>query len=99
MLTTGAATAIALVTVLVSCVIGGIAGFLTCWVCRLPWNMKAAAWDVGLVVVVSIASAYAYSAIAMARGHLDSGVKWILLTAAASVVVRHLIRLALRSAH
>jgi hypothetical protein len=99
MLTTGAATAIALVTLVVSCVIGGIVGFLTCWACRLPWNLKGAAWDVGLVAVVSIASAYGYSAIAMARGHMDSGVKWILLTAAASVVIRQLIRLALRSAH
>lgn len=99
MLTTGAATAIALVTLIVSCVVGGIVGFLTCWMCRLPWNFKIAAWDVGLVAAVSISSAYAYSAIAMARGHMDSGVKWILLTAAASVVVRHIIRLALRSAH
>lgn len=69
------------------------------WMCHLPWNLKVVAWDVGLVGVVSITSAYAYSAMAMAHGHMDSGVKWILLTAASSVVVRHLIRLALRSAH
>lgn len=99
MLTTGAATAIALVTLVVSSVIGGIVGFLTCWVGRLPWNLKVAAWDVGLAAVVSIASGFAYSAIAMAHGRMDSGVKWILLTAAASVVVRHLIRLARRSAN
>lgn len=99
MLTTGAATAIALVTLVVSCAIGGIVGVLTCWVFRLPWSLRVAACDVGLVAVVSVASAYAYSAIAMARGHIDSGVKWILLTAAAGVVVRHLIRLALRSVY
>lgn len=97
MLTTGAATAIALVTLIVSCLVGGIVGYFTCWSCRLPWNFKVALGDVGVVAVVSIASAYAYSAIAMARGHMDSGVKWILLTAAASVIVRHLIRLALRA--
>lgn len=97
MLTTGAATAIALLTLVMSCVIGGIVGFLTCLVCRLPWNLKVAALDVALVAIVSIASAYGYSAIAMARGQMDSGVKWILLTAAASIVVRHLIRLALRT--
>jgi hypothetical protein len=99
MLTTGAATAIALVTLLVSCVIGGIVGFFTCLVCRLPWNLKVAALDVALVSVVSIASAYLYSAIAMARGQMDSVVKWILLTAAASIVVRHLIRLALHTSN
>jgi hypothetical protein len=99
MLSSSGATIIALVTLVVSCVVGGIVGFLTCLVCRLPWNFKVAAWDVLLVAVVSIASAYAYSALAIARGQMDSGVKWILLTAAASVVVRHLIRLALRPAH
>lgn len=99
MLTSGGATVIALVTLIVSCVVGGIAGLLTCLACRLQWNLKVAAWDVVLVAVVSITSAYSYSAIAIARGQMDSGVKWILLTAAVSVVVRHLIRLALRPAH
>ena len=99
MLTSGGATVIAFITLIVSCVVGVIVGFLTCLACRLPWNFKVAAWDVLLVAAVSIASAYAYSAIAIARGQMDSGVKWILLTAAASVVVRHLIRLALRPAH
>jgi hypothetical protein len=99
MLTTGAATVIALITLIVSCVIGGAVGFVSSLVFRLPWNLKVAVVDVGLVAVVSIAAAYVYSAVAMARGQLDSGVKWILLTAAASVVLRHLLRLAaLRSA-
>lgn len=99
MLTTGAATAIALTTLLVSCAIGGIVGYITCVALRLPWSFKVAMWDVVLVAVVSIAFAYAYAAIAMARGNMESGVKWILLTAAACVVVRHLIRFALRFAH
>ena len=97
MLSTGAATAIASVTLTVSCAVGGIVGFLTCRVCRLSWNWKVAGYDVGLVVVVSIALVFADSAIAIARGHMDSGVKWILLTAAASVVARHLVRLGRRS--
>jgi hypothetical protein len=58
MLTTGAATAIALVTLLVSCVVGSVVGFFTCLVCRLPWNFKVAALDGGLAAVVSIAAAY-----------------------------------------
>lgn len=97
MLTTGAATVIALITLIVSCVIGSTVGFATCLVFRLPWNLRVAALDVALAAVVSIASAYAYSQIMMARGQLDSGVKWILLTAAVSVVLRHLVRLVLRS--
>ena len=96
MLTTGTATVIALVTLIVSCVIGGAVGFVTSLMFRLHWNLKIAAFDVALVAVVSIASAYAYSAIAMARGQLDSGVKWILLTAVVSVVLRHLLRIVLR---
>ena len=99
MLTTGAATAIALATLVASCVVCGVLGFLTCLAGRLPWNFKVGLLDMGLATVVSIASAYAYSAIAMARGQMDSGVKWILLTAASTVVMRHLIRLALRSAN
>jgi hypothetical protein len=97
MVATGAATAIALIALAASCAIGVIVGVLMCRVCRLSWSWKVAACDVGLVVVVSIASAFAYSAIAIARGRMDSGVKWIWLTAAASVVARHLVRLGLRS--
>src|SRR5438270_9273302 len=89
--TTGAVTAIALVTLIVSCVIGGFVGFVASLAFRLPWNFKIASLDMGIVAVVSIASAYAYSAIAMARGQLDSGVKRIFLTAAASIVLRHTI--------
>jgi hypothetical protein len=97
MLTKGSATAIALVTLIVSCVIGGAVGFVTCLIFRLAWNLKVAIFDVALAFVVGIASAYAYSAIAMARGPIDSGGKWILLTAAISIVLRHLVRLMFRS--
>jgi hypothetical protein len=98
MLTSGAATVIALISLLVSCLIGGIVGFVVCRVFSLSWNLKVAFFDVVLGAIGSIASAYGYSAIATARGQLDSGVKWIVLTAAGCVAVRHLIRLAFRSA-
>jgi hypothetical protein len=96
MLTTGVATAIALVVLAISCALGGVVGFVMCLTGRLPWNAKVATGDVGLAAVVSIAAAYAYSAMALARGHLSSGVTWILLTATISVVVRQVIRRALR---
>jgi hypothetical protein len=99
MLTTGAATAVALLILVLSCVVAGIIGFLMSLACRLPWSFKVAVLDVGLAAVLSIATAYAYSAIALARGQMDSGVKWIVLTAAGSIVIRHLIRLALRPAN
>jgi hypothetical protein len=86
-----------LVTLVASCAVGGIVGFFVCLAYRRSWTWKVAACDVGLVVVVSMASAFAYSAIAIAHGRMDSGVKWIWLTAAASVVARHLVRLGLRS--
>ena len=94
MLSTGLATAIALVTLTALCVIGGAIGFVTTQVLRLSWNLRVANSDVALAAVVNIVSAFAYSAIAMARGELDSGVKWILLAATVSVVLRHLVRLA-----
>ena len=96
MLTTGIATALALVTLTLSCLVGISVGYVACLVCRLPWNLKVAALDAVTAAAVSITAAYAYSAIAMARGQLDSGVKWILLTAAVSVVLRALVRRQLR---
>ena len=91
MLSSGLASAIALVTLIGLCVIGGVVGFVTSRVFRLPWNLKVAGTDVALVVFVSVG--FAFSAVAMARGQLDIGVKWILLAAAVPVVVRHLVRL------
>ncbi len=96
MLTTGLATAIALGVLLVSCFIAVSIGYGASLAFRLPWNFKEAAIDLVVAAAVSIAAAFVYSAIAAARGQLDSGVKWILLTAAASVVLRQTIRSALR---
>jgi hypothetical protein len=45
MLTTGAATTMALVTLIASCLIGVSVGFAACFAFRLPWNFKVAALD------------------------------------------------------
>ena len=92
MLTSGAATAIALFTLVVSTAIGGLTGFLACLVLRLPWNVRVAVLDVGLAAVASVATVLVYTAIATARGQGDSAVKWVLLAATVSVIVRHVIR-------
>jgi len=58
-----------------------------------------AAWDAALALVASLATAYVFATIELARGQLDSGVGTILLAAAGGVLVRHLIRFALRPAN
>lgn len=99
MLTSGLLSAIALVTLLAFGAIGLIIGFVTCRVLKISWNAKTAVTDAILVVVVSIAAALAFAAVALARGHFDPGLQWILLIALASVVVRHLLRSKHRSAN
>lgn len=96
MLGTQAATVIALINLVASGVIGVAAGFIACLMFRLPWNIKVAALDAIFAFASSIASAFAYAAIAIALGYSDSVVKWVFLTASASVVLRHLVRLWLR---
>lgn len=96
MLTTGLLSSIALVTLVASGVIGFIVGFITCRVLKVAWGAKTAVTDTMLTVAVSIATAFAFAAIALARGHFDGGVSWILLIASASVAIRHLVRRAYR---
>ena len=64
---------------------GGLGGF------------KDALVDAVLAAVVAVVAAYLVSAIENARGVWESRVALILAIAAASVVIRHLMRLALRS--
>jgi len=97
MIGTSGATILLLVNVIFAGVLGIGAGGLTCLVLRRPWSLKAALLDAVLAVVVAVIAAYAVSAIDNARGVLESRVGLVLAIAAASVVVRHLMRLALRS--
>jgi hypothetical protein len=92
MLTTGLVSSIALVTLVASGVIGFIVGFITCRVLKVSWDAKIAATDTILTVAVSIATAFAFAVIAMARGPFDPGIGWIILIASGSVVIRHIVR-------
>jgi hypothetical protein len=92
MLTTGAATAIALTMLVASSLIGLAVGFIVCLVFRLTWNVKVAALDLLIALATSIASVYLFALIAYALGY-DSVVSWVFLTASAMVVLRHLARL------
>ncbi len=85
--------------VFLACLLGiGISG-LTCLVLRRSWGIKAALVDAVLAAVVAVASAYVISAIESARGIWESDVALILAIAGASVLVRHLISVARRSAN
>ncbi len=85
-----------LINVLFASVLGIGAGCLTCLALRRPWGLKGALIDAVLAAVVAVVAAYVMSAIESARGVWESRVTLILIIAVASVVLRHLIRLAFR---
>lgn len=92
MLTSGTATVIALVTLTVSFLIGILVGGVMCFLLRLSWGVKTITLDALIAAVLAVASAFAYSAIAVSRGKLNSGVLWIILTATTGVAIRHIVR-------
>jgi hypothetical protein len=92
MLTTGAATAIALITVTASGLTGALVGLAMCPMLRLSWSLKIAIVDAVVAGISSIALACVLAAIAMNGGRFHAGVGGILLAAVTSVVVRHLVR-------
>jgi hypothetical protein len=94
--TTGAAV-LFLINVLLACVLGIVAGGVTCLALRQSWSLKEALIDAVLAAVVAVADAYVVTAIDIARGVWKSRVALMLLIAVGSVVARHLIRLVLRS--
>ena len=99
MIGTSGATVLFVVNVLFASVLGVGAGGLTCFLVRRPWGFKDALMDTVLAAVVAVVAAYLVSAIENARGVWESRVALILAIAAASVVIRNLMRLALRSAN
>lgn len=94
---TNGAAVLLLVNVIFASVLGVGAGALTCLILRQPWGLKAALTDAILAIVVAVIAAYAVSAIDNARGVMESRVGVVLGIAAASVVVEHLLRRAVRS--
>lgn len=99
MIGTTGASVLFLINVIFAGVLGIGAGGLTCLVLRRSWGVKDALIDALLAAVVAVTAAYLISAIETARGVWESRVALILAIAVGSVVVRHLIRLALRSAN
>jgi phage baseplate assembly protein W len=99
MIGTTGATVLFLINVLFASLLGIGAGGLACLVLRRPWGIKVALIDAVLAAVVAVVAAYVVAAIENARGIWESRVTLILVIAVASVVVRHLIRLALRSSN
>ena len=99
MIGTTGATVVSVVIVLFAAILGVGAGGLACLVLRQLWGLKVALIDAAIAAAITVIAAYIGAAIAMARGVWESRVALILIIAVGSVVVRHLIRLALRSAH
>jgi len=97
MIGTGGATVLFVVNLLFASVLGVGAGGLTCFVLRRPWGFKAAVIDAVLAAVIAFIAAYVVSAIEVGRGVWESRVTLVLAIAAASVVLRHVVRRLLRS--
>jgi hypothetical protein len=98
MIGTTGATVLFSINVLFAALLGIGAGGLTCLALRQSWGLKEALIDAVLAAVVAVVAAYVVAAIESARGVWESRVLLILAIAVASVVVRKLIRLKLRSA-
>jgi hypothetical protein len=99
MIGTTGATVLFSVNILLASVLGIGAGGLTCLALRRSWSLKEALIDAVLAAVVAVVVADVVAAIESARGVWESRVVLILAIAVASVVGRHLARLALRSAN
>lgn len=96
MIGTTGATMLFIINIVFAGVLGIGAGGLTCLVLRQPWGLKAALLDALLAASVALVAAYVLAAIEAARGVWGSLVGLVLAIAAASVVVMHLMRLAVR---
>ncbi len=97
MIGTTGATVLSVINVLFASVLGIAVGGFTCLVLHRPLGLKPALIDAILAAVVVIIVAYVVGAIESASHVWESRVTLILAIGAASVVVRHLMRLSLRS--
>ncbi len=93
MIGTSGAAVLVLVNFIFAIILGIGAGGLACLALRQPWGLKAALIDAALAAVAAVIAACAVSAIDNARGVWESRVALVLAIAAASVVLRHLLRL------
>jgi hypothetical protein len=99
MIGTVGATILISIGLLFTCVLGIGAGGLMCLALRRSWTLKEALIDAVLTAVVTVATAYVVAAIDIPHGVWEPRNGLILTIAIGSVVVRHLIRFALRSSH
>ena len=99
MIPTSFALLLALLNLIIACVIGVLLGFVWSLVFRLPWNIGTATLDVVIAALCSIAVVSTYVLISLCQRNFQGGVKWIFVAAALGVVLRQLVRLAMRAFH
>jgi uncharacterized membrane protein len=97
MIGTTGATIVIVVKLLFACVLGMGAGGLTCLVLRLHWSLLHSLIDFVLTAVAAIATAYVVFLIDTPRNIWEPRDGLILAIAVGGVVLRHSIRLSLRS--
>lgn len=99
MIGTTGATVLFIVNVLFASVLGIAAGGFTCLVLHRPWGLRPALIDATLAAVVAVIAAYVVGAVESTNHVWGSHVTLISAIGAASVVIRHLMRLSLRSSN
>src|SRR3954454_2994045 len=99
MIGTTGATILFVINLLFASVLGIAAGGVSCLVLHRPWGIKPAFMDATLAAVVAVIAAYVIGAIESASHVWGSHVTLILVLGAATVVVKHLMLLSLRSSN
>jgi hypothetical protein len=91
---------LAVISLLLAAVLGIGVGGLSSLGFRQSWGLKVALQDGLLAGLVAIAAAYLIGSFEAAHGAWGSRVLvWVFAIALSSVVLKHLLRFALRSAH
>ncbi|MGB6742034.1 MAG: hypothetical protein WBE38_00150 [Terracidiphilus sp.] len=100
MIGTGGAFVLAVVNILFATVLGIGIGGLASLGFRQSWRLKVALQDGLLAGLVALVAAYLIGSFEAARGAVGAHVVvWVFAIALSSVVLKHLLRFALRSAH
>jgi hypothetical protein len=81
---------VVLANVIVACGIGATVGLLSALVFGGPRSMRTVGMDAALAAFAFVIGAFLLSAIATASGVLSTGVQWLFLISACSVLMKHL---------
>jgi hypothetical protein len=85
-----------LADLIIACVIGVLLGFVSSRLLRLPWNLGTATLDVVMAVVCAFTVLFGVKVILLWQSSSQPAEQWFFIGAAGGVVLRQLMRLAMR---